>query len=334
MNGILRILQLKVHEIKGSPKSQLLVLLPALSVKSQKVGSTGVSQFIAKLPGEDFGFSQIGVILRFHAFFFKVGIVLFRGNIPFLALDFLGKLHRAVPDGIQFAVIQGRVALLRSLQEHLISLVAHTIFLQNPSGKSAHGVVTAAFQDGAAHRQLLFSLLHLGLKQVGLIQGFIDLQKSLMPDHIRYLELGAVEKSRSILGLLVKEGILLLKRVFHRCVHSGVIIFLAGKQNMVSGSCRLVSLGEHIVAARNDHMVDIGKFLFQVFHRLPIVRIVRFVVHILRNHIGFQEILNASVVVFVPGKDLVELARRHESCRISDDGSVRIQAVTGNASAV
>ena len=164
LNGILRILQLKVHEIEGSPKSQLLVLLPALTVKSQKVGSTCVSQFIAKLPGEDFGFSQIGIILRFHALFFKVGIVLFRGNIPFLALDFLGKLHRAVPDGIQFAVIQGRIALLRSLQEHLISLVAHTIFLQNPSGKATHGVVTASFQDGASHRQLLFSLLHFGLK--------------------------------------------------------------------------------------------------------------------------------------------------------------------------
>ena len=175
LNGILRILQLKVHEIKGSPKSQLLVLLPALAVKSQKVGSTCVTQFIAKLPGEDFGFSQIGIILRFHALFFKVGIVLFRGNIPFLALDFLGKLHCAVPDSIQFAVIQGRIALLRSLQEHLISLVAHTIFLQNSSGEAAHGVVTAAFQDGTAHRQLLFSLLHLGLKQIGLIQGFIDL---------------------------------------------------------------------------------------------------------------------------------------------------------------
>ena len=164
LNGILRILQLKVHEIEGSPKSQLLVLLPALTVKSQKVGSTCVTQFIAKLPGEDFGFSQIGVILRFHAFFFKVGIVLFRGNIPFLALDFLGKLHCTVPDGIQFAVIQGRIALLRSLQEHLISLVAHTIFLQNPSGKATHGVVTASFQDGASHRQLLFSLFHFGLK--------------------------------------------------------------------------------------------------------------------------------------------------------------------------
>ena len=88
------------------------------------------------------------------------------------------------------------------------------------------------------------------------------------------------------------------------------------------------------MAARNDHMVDIGKFLFQVFHRLPIVRIVRFVIHILRNHIGFQEILNASVVVFVLSKDLIELARRHESGRIGDDGSVRIQAVTGNTSAV
>ena len=155
-----------------------------------------------------------------------------------------------------------------------------------------------------------------------------------MPDHIGCLELGAVKKSRGILCLLVKEGILLLKSVLYRCVHSGVIVFLAGKQNVVSGSCGLVSLGEHIVAARNDHMVDIGKFLFQVFHRLPVVRIVRLVVHILRNHIGFQEILNASVVVFVPGKDLVELPRRHESGRIGDDGSVRIQAVTGNASAV
>ena len=334
MDSILRILQLKIHEIKGSPKSQLLVLLPALTIKSKKVGSTRVTQFIAKLPGEDFGFSQIGIILRFHALFFKVGIVLFRGNIPFLALDFLGKLQRAVPDGIQFAVIQGRVALLRSLQEHLISLVAHTIFLQNPSGKSAHGVVTAAFQDGAAHRQLLFSLLHLGLKQVGLIQGFIDLQKSLMPDHIGCLELGAVEKPRSILCLLVEEGVLLLKGILYRRVHSRVIVFLAWKQNVVSGSCGLVPLGEHIVAARNDHMVDIGKFLFQVFRRLPVVWIIRLVVHILRNHIGFQEIFNASVVVFVPGKDLVELARRHESCRIGDDGSVRIQAVTGNASAV
>ena len=155
-----------------------------------------------------------------------------------------------------------------------------------------------------------------------------------MPDHIGCFELGAVEKPRSILRLLVEKWIFLLKGVFHRCVHSGVIVFLAGKQNVVSGSCGLVSLGEHIVAARNDHMVDIGKFLFQVFHRLPVVRIVRLVVHILRNHIGFQEILNASVVVFVPGKDLVELARRHESGRIGDDGSVRIQAVTGNASAV
>ena len=175
LDSILRILQLKVHEIEGSPKSQLLVLLPALTVKSQKVGSTGVSQFIAKLPGEDFCFSQIGIILRFHALFFKVGIVLFRGNIPFLALDFLGKLHCAVPNCIQFAVIQGRVALLRSLQEYLVCLIAHTVFLQNPSGEAAHGVVTAAFQDGASHRHLLFGLLHLGLKQIGLIQSFINL---------------------------------------------------------------------------------------------------------------------------------------------------------------
>lgn len=73
------------------------------------------------------------------------------------------------------------------------------------------------------------------------------------------------------------------------------------------GLADLFPMRENIVAARNDHMVDIGKFLFQVFHRLPVVWIVRLVVHILRNHIGFQEILNApAVVTLALLKDLVK----------------------------
>ena len=145
-----------------------------------------------------------------------------------------------------------------------------------------------------------------------------------MPDDIGCLKLGAEEESGGILGFLIKEGVLPLKRRLHRCVHGGVNVPLAREQDVESGSCGLVSLGEHIVATGDDNMVHIGEFLFQVFRSFPVIGVIRLVIYVLRNHIGFLEVFDASVIVFVLGKDLVKSACGGKTLRVSDHHPVRV----------
>ena len=122
-------------------------LLPVVVAVADEVGGRRIAEFTGKVAGHDLSLTDVRIILRLIA----VGVVIgFRRDIPGLLPDAGEKALGAVPDGVQFTVLQRRHTLGGLVQERLIRLVGITVLFDDATGEAGHGGVSAALRDNGA----------------------------------------------------------------------------------------------------------------------------------------------------------------------------------------
>ena len=257
---------------------------------------------IAELPGEvtghDLSLPDVRKVLRLIA----TGVVIcFRRDVTCLFPDAGEEALGAVPDGVQFTVLQRRDTLGGLVQKRLIRLVCVTVFLDDATGKAGHGGVPAALRDDGALTET--AVRQLGVKIV-LLQKFGQV-------HPAWIERdlccgGAEEESGGIqrIGVKVREdGV---DQLLHIAVERRVGHIVDGKEHMEFGPRSLPVLLPHMEAAEVNGKGDAGKVLGYVLRGNPVLRVLRVVVvAIHRETVAPDEVVAVAVAVPVLSADIV-----------------------------
>ena len=240
-------------------------LLPVVVAVADEVGGRRIAEFTGKVAGHDLSLTDVRIILRLIA----VGVVIgFRRDVPSLLPDAGEEALGAVPDGVQFTVLQRRHTLGGLVQERLIRLVGITVLFDDATGEAGHGGVSAALRDNgtltkAAVRQLSIEIVL--LQKLGQVHP-ARIQRDLCCG-------GAEEEPGRVEGIGVKVREDRVDQLLHIAVERRVGHIVDGKEHMELGPCSFSIFLPHIETAEVDGKGDAGKLLENVLRSNPVFRI-------------------------------------------------------------
>ena len=301
--------------------------LPVMVAVADEVRRRGVTQLLGEEFGQYLGLPDIGIILRL----ITGGIVVdVRRHIAVLLPDASEEPLSAVPDGGQLQRFQRRDAFCCLVQKCLVGFFRIAVLLDDPTGETGHGSVTAAFRDDRV--AVVLAVRHAIVEGV-LLQKLSQVHAARIQSDI--CRAGSEEEAGGVkrLGVEVREdGI---DQLLHIAVEGGVGHIVNGKQNMELGSGRLSVFLPHIEAAVVDGEGHAGESLHDVLRRLPtgwVFGVVVITVH--RQAVAADEVIAVAVIIPVFRAHIVVTDAVLQTGLVQNDVLVRIGAVTGVASDV
>ena len=239
--------------------------LPVVVTVTDEVGGRRIAEFPGKVAGHDLSLTDVRIILRLIA----AGVVIgFRRDVPGLLPDAGEEALGAVPDGVQFTVLQRRHTLDGLVQERLIRLVGITVLFDDATGEAGHGGVSAALRDNG-------TLTKTAVRQFGIEIVLLQKVGQVHPARIQGdLCCGGAEEEPGrveCIGVEVWENG--IDQLLHIAVERRVGHIVDGKENVELGSCRFTVFLPHIEAAEVDGKGDAGKLLENVLRGKPVFRV-------------------------------------------------------------
>ena len=304
-----------------------LGFLPADAVVADIVRGGRIAKLLAVLPCQNSGLSHIGIVVRLQCCGF--GPILLRGYISRLALYLIEKVQGAAPDGVQFTILQRRIAFPCLFQIAGIGFLGVAVAFEQASGGMGHCAVSATLRDGIALGIGSGETLLCGIVRKELCQG----DAALVELHDR---LGRAEEKS---GRIQRIGIEVREILLYLCFGIGVCLCIGHRLNseyhMETGPGRTETLHQKMVSAVMHHKGHIRKCCCHILRGNPVCRVIRVVVVTVHwECVCADEITNAAVAITVGGIDMVEADGLTEGVGIDNLDLMRVQTVDSIAHAV
>ena len=232
-----------------------------------------------------------------------------------------------MPDGHQFLLFQGRIALVGFLHEALESGIVVTVLFDDATGKAGHGSITAAFVNN-----LCAAVCTLGHICIKIICGQILAQGHFTRVKFDLWVRRSEKETGSIQSLCIEIRENGIDQFLHFAVCGGVRHILNGKQDMELGTSGFAVFLSHMKAAVVNGKGNAGKSRLNISRSDPIGRVLGVViVTVHRQTVRAEEVLAVSIVIHVLSTDIVLFDRIRKRGGVCDLERMRIGAVAGRA---
>ena len=309
--------KLLIGQYLGKASCSDIVLFPVAALVDQKAGGIAIGNLVHEVLREDDRLIIVAEVPRLQCLEHDVVLEEFLGRQIFsLGLQIGQPLPERRPNGVEFSIVERRIAILRLLQKQFIGDLGVVMPHDELSPQIEHGVVPvpffyrkAKYLPGIGQVEIVVNfsaVIHFEIKLVKVI----DLEEiiySLLAFEIHDLRLfRAVEEMAIINGFTVKKLAESQYLQFYRLVILTVGASLDRKQDMKLGPGLLASLGDQMMPGKMDVIFDIGEDIAYFLRADPAGWIIAMVVvDVHDDAVRFHKVVIASLIVFKANRNII-----------------------------